>query len=176
MKGRELPWYDKIRATKLLHPLKGEDSPSFGKEVSQETRDKIRMSLMGRKHSQETIAKMCEMRKLDKHPNWMGGKSFEPYCPKFNKEFKERVRAFFGYVCPECGTPQNGSKLHVHHVNFNKMSCCDDTIPLFVPLCNSCHTATNFNREYWEEYFTEMIDGYYQGKCYFTKEEMLALK
>jgi hypothetical protein len=172
MKGRELPWYDKIRESKKAHPIKGEDHHSFGKTRSDETREKIRQSLMGHKHKKETIDKMCAMRKLDKHPNWLGGKSFEPYCPKFNKEFKERVRAYFDYTCPECLTHQNGTALHVHHVNFNKMSCCDDTLPLFIPLCTPCHTKTNFNREYWEQYFTEMIDGYYQGKCYFSKEEM----
>lgn len=175
MKGRKLPWYDKVRAAKKAHPLKGEDSPFYGKEVSSETREKIRQSLLGHKHKKETIDKMCEMRKLDKHPNWMGGKSFEPYCPKFNKEFKERVRAYFDYTCPECLSPQNGTALHVHHINFNKMSCCDDTLPLFIPLCTPCHTKTNFNREYWEQYFIEMIDGYYQGKCYFSKEEMMSV-
>src|SRR5208337_386546 len=28
----------------------------------------------------------------EKSPGWKGGISFEPYCIKFNKEFKERVR------------------------------------------------------------------------------------
>lgn len=99
------------------------------------------------------------------------------YCEKFNEEFRERVRAYFGFVCPECGTPQNGMKLAVHHINFNKKSCCDPEAPrLFIPLCikNGCHNKTNHNREYWESYFTEMIMGYYGGKCYFTKEEMAA--
>lgn len=172
MKGRKLPWYDKVRAAKKAHPIKGDDHHSFGKHVSDETKEKLRLANLGKTHSAETIKKMSECRIGDKHPNWLGGKSFEPYCPKFNKEFKERVRAYFDYTCPECLTRQNGTALHVHHVNFNKMSCCDDTLPLFIPLCTPCHTKTNFNREYWEQYFTEMIDGYYQGKCYFSKEEM----
>jgi hypothetical protein len=108
----------------------------------------------------------------DKSPGWMGGISFEPYCVKFNDEFKKRVRAYFNYTCVECHTPQNKEKLHVHHVNFNKMSCCDTTIPLFVPLCRSCHTKTNRKRDYWEKHFTEMIEKFYQGKCYFSKDEM----
>lgn len=106
---------------------------------------------------------------------WKGGISFEPYCPAFNNVFKERVRAFFGYICQECLTPQNGEKLHVHHVNFNKMSCCDTTKPLFIPLCRSCHSATNHNRDYWEQHFTDMIDGFFQGKCYLSIDEMSAL-
>lgn len=108
----------------------------------------------------------------DKSGRWSGGVSFEPYCQKFNSEFKERVRAFFNYECIECGTPQNGMKLHVHHVNYHKMSCCDKERTLFVSLCASCHSKTGKNREYWREHFTTMIDKYYSGNCYLSKEEM----
>lgn len=108
-------------------------------------------------------------------PNWNGGSSFEPYCFKFNNEFKERVRAFFSYQCLECGTPQNGTKLGIHHVNFNKQTCCDDSIPLFVPLCQSCHAKTSSanktSRDHWRKYFINVIITYYNGKCYFTKDE-----
>ena len=48
--------------------------------------------------------------------------------------------------------------------------------PLFVSLCQSCHAKTNKNREYWEQHFTEMINEYYGGRCYFLKEEMTAIK
>lgn len=106
------------------------------------------------------------------HPNWQGGIAFEPYCPKFNEEFKERVREFFGYICVECSTPQNGERLHVHHVNFNKDTCCDSTIPLFVPLCRACHGKTQHNRPYWQQHFTDMINQYYGGKCYLPKAEV----
>jgi hypothetical protein len=46
--------------------------------------------------------------------------------------------------------------------------------PLFVPVCpNVCHSKTNHNRGYWEERFTNLIEQKYNGKCYFTEEEML---
>jgi hypothetical protein len=107
-------------------------------------------------------------------PTWKGGVSFEPYCHKFNKNFKDRVRAFFGKVCIECGKTEkdNGKKLAVHHVNYDKMICCNDVKPLFITLCKSCHTKTNNNREYWETHFTLIIEERYNGKCYFTEEEM----
>lgn len=100
-------------------------------------------------------------------------RSFEPYCPKFNKTFKERVRAYFGYECIECGTPQNGYKLHVHHVHYNKLSCCDPNVPkMFVPLCRSCHTKTNHgNRDEWRQHFEQLIISYYGGCSYYTQEE-----
>lgn len=95
------------------------------------------------------------------------------YCEKFNKEFKERVRAFWGYQCFECGTPQNGRKLGIHHVHYDKRMCCNGSPQDVIPLCGKCHSKTNYNREYWEDYFTELLYGYCpDGKCFFTKEEM----
>ena len=112
--------------------------------------------------------------------NWKGGISFEPYCPKFNNEFKERVRAFFDYTCqmPGCGHiwQMGEKKLAVHHINYKKDACCsDDVIPLFVPVCpGSCHGKTQGKREFWEQYFTEHINEKYGGKCYLSKEEIQA--
>lgn len=137
------------------------------------------------KHMREEMkVKMCEV-KIGGF--WYGAVRYydgKQYCEKFNHNFRERVRAYFGWVCPLCGTPQNGKKLSVHHVNYNKKSCCDPNAPrLFVPLCSeqkgkqSCHAiTTNGNREEWEKHFAEMLMGYYQGKCYFTPEEMEALR
>lgn len=139
---------------------------------SEETRRKIGDSQRGSHRTGETRRKQSLAQKGEKGSNWMGGISFFPYCPKFNNEFKERVRAFFNYKCAECDEPQKGKALAVHHVNFNKSSCCDPNAPrLFVPLCASCHSKTNYNREYWEPHFTEMINKYYGGKCYFLTED-----
>lgn len=91
--------------------------------------------------------------------NWMGGTSFEPYCPKFNEIFKESIREKFGRVCFLCPTTEeeNGRKLCVHHVNYNKDCLCDDSDCEFVPLCNKCHTKTNHNREHWESLIMEKL-------------------
>ena len=154
-----------------------------GKIVSQETRLKMSIGLRKRYEnpearkktsmamknpSVETRAKMGEARKGERNNLWKGGISFEPYCIKFTKEFKERVRKFFNYICVECGTTQeeNKKKLSIHHVNFDKQSCCNDTKPLFVSLCHSCHSKTNSNRVFWEYWFTEMINHLYEGRCY----------
>ena len=167
---------------KMSEAQNGEKNHYFGKHHSEETRRKMSEAQKGKhgywtgkKHSPQTRKKMSESRKGEKSYYWKGGISFEPYCPLFNDEFKERVRAFFDYKCVECGTPQNGSKLHVHHVNFNKKTCCDDSIPLFVPLCTPCHGRTQRNREDWRARFTDMINQYYSGKCYFSKEEFALL-
>lgn len=86
-------------------------------------------------------------------PTWKGGKSFEPYCHKFNEAFKESVREKFNRVCFLCPTTEeeNGKKLAVHHVQYDKDCLCDDSNCEFVPLCNTCHGKTNFNRDYWTD-------------------------
>jgi len=165
---------------KIGEANRGKGGGMLGKHHTEETKQKISDSQIGNKNhnfgkkmSKKSLIKLIQSKKEgtsgDKNPNWKGGLSFEPYCIKFNNEFKERVRAFFNNTCVECGTPQSGTKLHVHHVNFNKQSCCDSSIPLFVALCRSCHTRTNHNRPYWEQYFTQMITEKYEGKCYVTK-------
>ena len=143
----------------------GNKNPMYGRCQSEETRKKISEA----SKKQMTTPELLEKLSGENASNWKGGISFEPYCMKFNREFKERVRAFFGYKCTECGTPQNGIKLHVHHVNFNKETCCDSSIPLFIALCSSCHGKTGHNRPYWEQHFTEMITSKYDGKCYISK-------
>ncbi|MFA5715660.1 MAG: NUMOD3 domain-containing DNA-binding protein [Candidatus Paceibacterota bacterium] len=142
-----------------------------GKRHSDATKEKLSAAMKGRSFTEETRRKMSEAKKGEKGPAWKGGISFEPYCPKFNNEFKERVRAFFGHKCVECGMSEeeNGNKLSIHHVTYNKKVCCDGAVPLFVPLCNSCHSKTNHNREFWDYWFTEMIASQHGGKCYVEK-------
>lgn len=68
-----------------------------------------------------------------KHHLWQGGKSFEPYCSKFNGALKENVRKRFGNKCQlfGCGKTKKGNKgreLCVHHVFTEKMACCESKI------------------------------------------------
>lgn len=104
----------------------------------------------------------------ENHPNWKGGISFLPYCEKFNENLKERVRNFFDRKCYLCGKTEdaNNQKLCVHHVNYDKMICCNNVRPLFVSLCRKCYAKTNANRESWEEFFTVSLDYLTHGKCF----------
>lgn len=168
---------------KVSDRVKGEKHPMYGKHPSAATLKKQSDSHIGH-HLTESQKKKIRQSNIghyapsgENSPGWKGGISFEPYCPRFNNKFKERVRTFFGYQCVECGTPQIERKLHVHHVNFRKDTCCSkDVTPLFVALCDSCHGKTGYNREYWQQHFTEIINTYYGGKCYFTVEEMSQLR
>lgn len=116
---------------------RGENSPRFGKHPSEETRKK-----------------MSDAQKGEKHYNWQGGISFEPYCEKFNGEFKEYIRRKFGRVCFLCGKTEeeNGRRLSVHHLNGNKNCGCDgDKTCQFVPLCVSCHRKVHSKKVDWEK-------------------------
>ena len=86
-------------------------------------------------------------------PAWKGGTSFEPYCTKFNNEFKEYIRDKFGRVCFLCSKTEeeNGKRLSVHHCNGNKNCGCDgDETCQFVPLCVSCHSKVHSKKVDWE--------------------------
>lgn len=141
--------------------------------ISQDTRNKLSASSMGHLVSEETRRKIRE-RQLDRC--WYGNvpeHDYIKYCEKFNENLKERVRAYFGYRCFECGAIQNGKKLPVHHVHYNKKTCCDGSPSDLIPLCPGCHNATNNNRNYWESHFTEILYASDpNGKCFFTREEM----
>jgi hypothetical protein len=160
---------------KISNSLKG-NALRKGKHQPESAKERLRIARTGMKASKETKAKMSACRRGEDNPAWNGGISFGKYCPKFNREFKERVRAYFDYKCLGCGTPQNGERLTVHHIQYNKQTCCDDTIPLFAPLCRSCHGQSNFEREKREEYYAGIIQQYYMGKSFFTKVEYAAYK
>lgn len=87
------------------------------------------------------------------NPNWQGGISFIPYCNKFNNKFKEAVRERDNYTCQLCGAEQNGRKLSVHHIHYDKKNCYPDCIAL----CASCNSKVNGNRDYWELFFKDKL-------------------
>lgn len=159
-----------------LRLLKAGNQNMKGHKHSNETKAKMRVARLGYKMSDETKAKVgaywIGRSYGDKNPAWKGGTSFGPYCPKFNKEFKERVRKFFGYRCVGCGVHQDNCKRShdVHHVNFDKMQCCNGTKPLFVILCRSCHSKTLHKSDHYEQKYTGIINTTYGGKCYVEKQ------
>lgn len=179
---------------KMSEARKGSGNPMYGKKLKPEHIEIIKKTNTGRKHTKETKERLSESQRkrhkerpmteeLKRHYSeifsgekscmWRGGISFEPYCPKFNREFKRRVRGFFGNRCVLCGKNKEENKdknLYVHHVNYDKMVCCNDVKPLFVTLCIECHGKTNHYREEWEEYFTTLIIEKYNGQCYLSKK------
>ena len=118
--------------------------------LSKEARQRMSEAHKGKKQSSELILK--RIKKGEEHYNWQGGISFEPYTIQFNRELKELVRKRDNYKCQICGMPEieNIHKLDIHHIDYNKKNCLPSNL---ISLCRKCHMKTNFNREYWMEYF-----------------------
>jgi len=126
---------------------KGHVSPNKGKKghqgywkdkrLSKETKDKI------------SVSKKANQARGENSSHWQGGISFEPYCPKFNKQLKEAIRERDNGTCQLCGIKENGKRLSVHHIHYDKENCKPDLISL----CNACNSKVNYNRDYWESYF-----------------------
>jgi len=73
---------------------------------------------------------------------WKDGASFEPYCPKFNFEMKEKIRNRDNRVCVLCGKSEieNGQRLSVHHIDGDKMQGCNGKKWYLSSLCKSCNS------------------------------------
>jgi hypothetical protein len=149
----------------LASARKGKNHHMFGKEHTEEAKALISGTLKGNtntlgcKRTDATKALMSAARKGEKNGRWLGGISFEPYCIKFNDEYKEHVRNLFGDECFLCSLSEadNGRKLCVHHVNYNKDCGCDETRCICVPLCMPCHVKTNYDRDYYQALIMEML-------------------
>jgi len=113
---------------------------------------------LGKHHSLETRKRLSEGRKGrfvgEKHPNWKGGIAHLPYSVNWTKTLKRSIRERDKYICRLCGEQQEEISFDVHHIDYDKKNCNPNNL---ITLCDSCHTKTNYNREKWELYFTNLI-------------------
>lgn len=159
----------KSTCQKMSESRMGEKNHFFGKSHTESALCKNSDAHLDNHHSDATKQKLSLLNggennpmygmSGEKSPVWRGGASFEPYCPKFNETFKESIREKFGRVCFLCPTTEeeNGRKLCVHHVDYNKDCLCDSIECEFVPLCDICHIKTNHNREYWKNLIMDKL-------------------
>ena len=89
------------------------------------------------------------------NPNWRGGTSLGPYAEGWYG-LKKRIRTRDQHVCqiPGCSKGENGRHHDVHHIDYNKNN---DNLDNLITLCLPCHRRTNGNREYWMQYFSEIM-------------------
>ena len=130
--------------------------------ITSETRKKMRdvakrdgrkpPSNKGKKFSKEFKEKARKRWLKDKNPSWKDGISFEKYGYDWTDVLKDSIRQRDNYVCQECGIHQDelSYRLHVHHIDYNKKNCNPNNL---ISLCRKCHLKTNYNREYWLNYF-----------------------
>lgn len=109
------------RKRKIFPDMSGENNPMFGKNHSDETREKIRQSRLGKKTSEQTKIKLSQIRTGDKN-----SRCVPVYCPELNEIFWGAKDAYLKYgVNPnkisEC---INGKRQHagVHPITSEKLS------------------------------------------------------
>ncbi len=75
---------------------------------------------------------------------------------KFNAQVKLRVRVRDDFKCRECGIPELEceTNLDIHHIDYNKKHSVESNL---ISLCKSCHTKTNFNRQYWQQKYSTLV-------------------
>ena len=91
----------------------------------------------------------------DNNPNWKGGIAHEPYAPIWiDKRFKAGIRERDDHACQNPDCRGNSERLIIHHINYNKKDCEPENL---ITLCRSCNGRANFNREFWEAGYREII-------------------
>ena len=135
-----------------------------GKVLSEETKRKMSEAHKGKIISGETRQKLSEALKGkytgENSSQWQGGISFGRYCPRFDEKIREEIRDKYQHECFECGKSekQNGRKLDVHHVDFNKEQGCNEHEWRLIPLCHSCHSKTNHDRKQSNYHYTTLLE------------------
>jgi len=167
---------------------KGYRSLPIGYKHRKETREKISKAMKGRKawnkglkaeeypNLKKSIDAMHRARAIKgylawnkgiscnkgaNNPAWRGGISFEPYGIEFNKELKIKIKRRDNYVCQLCGCPERETigGLYIHHINYNKKDNREENL---ITLCNSCHSRTNWDREFWRIMLSELVNEKYK--------------
>jgi len=153
-KGQK-PWN---AGKKMTQELKDKLSLAHkGKKLSKEHKLNIGKAGKGKKRTQESKLKISLAKLGDKNPSWNGGSSFGEYSLNFTNILKEKIRKRDNYICQRCGISQkdNGRKLPIHHIDYNKDNCDENNL---ITLCNSCHSKTNHNRSLWKQLLTMVMN------------------
>lgn len=131
---------------------RGDFDDVFTEEIKQKQADAIRKGIA---ESPDWVTKHTFLG--ENNPNWRGGIAREPY-PHNWSAISTAIRKRDSHACAICGNPGDD----VHHKDYNKKNNAPDNL---VTLCKTCHGKTNFNRPYWQAYFTG--EGYHLmlGAC-----------
>jgi hypothetical protein len=123
----------------------------IGNKLSQETKDKIGLKNKGK------IISIKQRKSISLAQGGTGiPYEFSEYGNGFNQNLKEDIRKRDNYICRLCGCSEleNGCRLEIHHIDYNKKNHNKNNL---ISLCMKCHCKTKYNRESWREYFNEYI-------------------
>ena len=76
---------------------------------------------------------------------WRGGTT--KYPRGWKRALREQIRERDGRECQICGSPENGHKHHVHHIDYDRENLA---LTNLITLCRSCHGRTNQHRDQWQ--------------------------
>jgi len=165
VKGKNNPMKKKENREKISKVMM-ENKNALGKVFSEERKKKISLALIGKNLSKKHKEKLSQAKirlyqekgniigfqKEEKHYNWQGGLSREPYLLESNSKLKKQIRERDNFTCQECGWTEKklGYKLRIHHIDYNKKNNNSNNL---ISLCKTCHLKTNFERQDWIKYF-----------------------
>ncbi len=140
-KGR--PWNSEMKK-KLSEAHKGY-------EIPMETRIKLSISL--KKHFAKNKNSIDNL-SGENSRFWQGGISREPYPFEFDNKLRGKIKKRDGYKCQNPDCEGKKARLCIHHINYIKQDFRDENL---ITLCNYCNVKANFNREYWQDYYEEIL-------------------
>jgi len=86
----------------------------------------------------------------------ISGKTLEEYCEVWkDKDYKESILERDGYECKNPLCKQNSNKLCGHHIDYDKKNCSPCNV---ITVCFSCNARANFNREFWQKHYKEIMN------------------
>ncbi len=131
-----------------------ENNPFYGKTHTAEYKTKASSSKIGKRSYTDEQLKIQNRNtlKLENHPNWKGGASYEEYDYGFTPIMKESIKSRDNYTCQICS--KQPKQLHIHHIDYDKQNSVEENL---IALCNSCHSKTNWKRNTWIEYFQPIM-------------------
>lgn len=100
--------------------------------------------------SNEAIVLLNRVGKNNSH--WKGGNGYYPYPTGWTNILKESIRNRDNNICQICGKThiENGRKLDVHHIDYDKDNLNSENL---IALCRGCHMKSNGDRETYIEFF-----------------------
>lgn len=138
----------------------GENNPFYGHKHTEAYKKWAHESRKGiRSYTDEGYENQLKNTpKLENHPNWKGGISFEDYDFAFNDTLKNKIKKRDNFECQICG--KKDGLMHIHHIDYDKHNSVEENL---ITLCNSCHSKTNWRRESWIKFFSPIMEAKYKS-------------
>lgn len=153
---------NKLKQAALERGLSGKNNPMYGRKHTEKTRrrqSEIKKGITWEQRSGKERARELKQMAHDRisgsnHPNWHGGCTEDGYCEEWRtQELKDYIKERDQHTCQNLQCNCN-SRICIHHINYNKKDCDPHNL---IVLCFSCNSKANFDRDWWQSYYTEII-------------------